>query len=46
MADPVVLGIGLSIDCADPNWRDLGASIDAAAAAGVEFVELPLHSSP
>jgi sugar phosphate isomerase/epimerase len=37
------LGIGLSVPCEDPNWADLGASIDAAAARGCEFAELPLH---
>lgn len=39
-----VLGVGLSVACRDPNWADLPANIDEAAAAGVEFVELPLQS--
>jgi sugar phosphate isomerase/epimerase len=38
-----VTGIGLSIRCADPNWRDLARNIDEALEAGVTFVELPLH---
>jgi sugar phosphate isomerase/epimerase len=43
MPNPAINGIGLSIRCADPNWRDLARNIDAALEAGVTFVELPLH---
>jgi sugar phosphate isomerase/epimerase len=38
-----VLGVGLSVDVKDPNWRDLPAAIDEAAALGCDLVELPLH---
>lgn len=38
-----VLGVGLSVDVKDPNWRDLGAAMDEAVEAGCEFVELPMH---
>jgi sugar phosphate isomerase/epimerase len=43
MTNHAVTGIGLSIRCADPNWRDLARNIDEALEAGVTFVELPLH---
>ncbi|MGL4287830.1 MAG: sugar phosphate isomerase/epimerase family protein [Phreatobacter sp.] len=37
------LGVGLSIDVKDPNFKDIGAAIDDARQLGVNFVELPLH---
>ena len=37
------LGVGLSIPVTHPKYADLGASIANALAAGVGFVELPLH---
>ena len=43
MTQPAVIGIGLSIRCTEPNWRDLARNIDAALEAGVTFIELPLH---
>lgn len=43
MSDNKVLGVGVSIPCEHPNYADLGGNIDAALAAGVPFVELPLH---
>lgn len=43
MAHPLVLGVGLAVPAHDPNWKDLGANIDAALEAGVGYIELPLH---
>ncbi len=43
MSDNMILGVGLSIPCEHPKYADLGAQIDAAYAAGVGYVELPLH---
>lgn len=37
------LGVGLSIDVKDPNFRDIGGQIDEARHLGANFVELPLH---
>jgi sugar phosphate isomerase/epimerase len=36
--------LALSVAVADPDWRDLGAALDAAVSLGVEMVELPLHA--
>jgi sugar phosphate isomerase/epimerase len=35
--------IGFAVPCRDPDWRDLGREIDAALAAGVGLIELPLY---
>ncbi|MCX7380690.1 MAG: sugar phosphate isomerase/epimerase [Alphaproteobacteria bacterium] len=43
MSDTQILGVGLSIPCEHPNYADLGTHIDAAYAAGVTYVEIPLH---
>ena len=43
MNNSQILGIGLSIPCEHPKYADLGGHIDAAYAAGLGFVELPLH---
>lgn len=37
-----VLGVGISIRCDDPEFRDLGSNLDEAERLGVAFVELPL----
>ncbi len=43
MTSNLVLGVGLSIPCEHPRYGDLAVNIEAAYAAGVSFVELPLH---
>ena len=43
MSQNTVLGVGLSIPCEHPRYADLGTQIDTALAAGVSYVELPLH---
>ena len=37
-----VLGVGISIRCDDPDFRDLGPNLDEAERLGVAFVELPM----
>ena len=39
-----VLGVGISIRCDDPDFKDQGPNLDEAESFGFDYVELPTLS--